>query len=134
MPFELAEHPFTAQAVFDGRVTHASREALRATIAVDPVLARAHSGDLVLVGNTRGRVIAVERATGRELWRASVSSEVLAPPAADWDVVVVQTLDGKVTGLDAATGARRWTHDSSNPLVTLRGTVRFETHYERPLQ
>ena len=39
VPFELAEHPFTAQAVFDGRVTHASREALRATIAVDPVLA-----------------------------------------------------------------------------------------------
>jgi outer membrane protein assembly factor BamB len=52
-----------------------------------------------------------------------VSSEVLAPPAADWDVVVVQTLDGKVTGLDAATGARRWTHDSSNPLLTLRGTA-----------
>lgn len=80
-------------------------------------------GDLVLVGNTRGRVIAMESATGRELWRASVSSEVLAPPAADWDVVVVQTLDGKVTGLDAATGARRWTHDSSNPLLTLRGTA-----------
>ena len=36
VPFTLAEHPFTAQAVFDGRVTHASREALRATIAPDP--------------------------------------------------------------------------------------------------
>ena len=33
--FELAEHPFTAQGVFDGRVTHPSREALRATIAPD---------------------------------------------------------------------------------------------------
>jgi outer membrane protein assembly factor BamB len=80
-------------------------------------------GDLVLVGNTRGRVIALESATGRELWRARVTSEVLAPPAADWDVVVVQTLDGKLTGLDAATGARRWTHDSSMPLLTLRGTA-----------
>ncbi|WP_210652166.1 DUF4192 domain-containing protein [Nocardioides sp. SYSU D00065] len=36
VPFTLAEHPFTAQGVFDGRVTHASREALRATIAPDP--------------------------------------------------------------------------------------------------
>jgi hypothetical protein len=37
VPFTLAEHRFTAQGVFDGRVTHASREALRATIAPDPV-------------------------------------------------------------------------------------------------
>lgn len=36
VPFDLAEHRFTAQGVFDGRVTHASREALRATIASDP--------------------------------------------------------------------------------------------------
>ncbi len=35
VPFTLAEHPFTAQSVFDGRVTHSSREALRATIAPD---------------------------------------------------------------------------------------------------
>ncbi len=38
--FTLAEHRFTAQGVFDGRVTHASREALRATIAPDPAAAR----------------------------------------------------------------------------------------------
>lgn len=37
--FTLAEHPFTAQSVFDGRVTHPSREALRATIAPDPAAA-----------------------------------------------------------------------------------------------
>ena len=35
VPFTRADHPFTAQAVFDGRVTHASREALRATVAPD---------------------------------------------------------------------------------------------------
>lgn len=36
VPFVLAEHPFTAQAVFDGRVTHPSRDALRATVAAEP--------------------------------------------------------------------------------------------------
>jgi hypothetical protein len=41
VPFTLAEHPFTAQGVFDGRVTHASREALRATLAPDVDAARA---------------------------------------------------------------------------------------------
>jgi hypothetical protein len=40
VPFVLAEHAFTAQGVFDGRVTHASREALRATIDQDHDAAR----------------------------------------------------------------------------------------------
>ncbi len=40
VPFTLAEHAFTAQGVFDGRVTHASREDLRATIAPDVAAAR----------------------------------------------------------------------------------------------
>lgn len=35
VPFARAEHPFTAQGVFDGRVTHTSREALRATLVRD---------------------------------------------------------------------------------------------------
>jgi hypothetical protein len=41
VPFARAEHPFTVQGVFDGRVTHASREALRATIAPDAAAIRA---------------------------------------------------------------------------------------------
>lgn len=36
VPFTLTDHPFTAQGVLDGRVTHPSRDALRATIAPDP--------------------------------------------------------------------------------------------------
>ncbi len=46
--FALAEHPFTAQAVFDGRVTHASREALRSTIAPDAVASAALEADLAV--------------------------------------------------------------------------------------
>ena len=34
--FERIDHRFTAQGVFDGRVTHTSREALRDTLAPDP--------------------------------------------------------------------------------------------------
>jgi hypothetical protein len=50
VPFTLAEHAFTAQAVFDGRVTHASREALRATIATDVDAVRRAEPDLALAG------------------------------------------------------------------------------------
>lgn len=35
VPFDSTDHPFTAQAVFGGRVTHTSREALAATIEAD---------------------------------------------------------------------------------------------------
>jgi hypothetical protein len=46
VPFTLAEHRFTAQGVFDGRVTHASREALRATIATDVAAAAGLEAEL----------------------------------------------------------------------------------------
>ncbi|KQW53245.1 hypothetical protein ASC77_02830 [Nocardioides sp. Root1257] len=37
-PYDLSAHPFAAQAVYDGRVVHASRDRLAETIAPDPVL------------------------------------------------------------------------------------------------
>ena len=35
VPYDLSAHPFIAQSVLDGRVTHGSREELRATLATD---------------------------------------------------------------------------------------------------
>jgi len=40
LPYDDTLHPFRAQAVFDGRVTHSSREDLRATLAPDVDLRR----------------------------------------------------------------------------------------------
>ena len=37
IPFEVGHHPFAVEAVFGGRVTHSSREALAATLTRDPV-------------------------------------------------------------------------------------------------
>ncbi len=39
-PYDDRTHPFAAQAVFDGRVTHASRDDLRTGLAADPDLRR----------------------------------------------------------------------------------------------
>jgi hypothetical protein len=38
VPYDLSAHPFAAQAVYDGRVVHPSRERLAATVAADPEL------------------------------------------------------------------------------------------------
>jgi hypothetical protein len=38
VPYDLSAHPFAAQAVYDGRVVHASRDRLAATVGADPDL------------------------------------------------------------------------------------------------
>jgi len=58
VPFARSEHPFTARSVFEGRVTHASRDALRATLAPDHAAARRTAGQL------RGAVPLPEGALG----------------------------------------------------------------------
>ena len=77
----------------------------------------------ILLGTTRGEVIALDAGDGAELWRAQVSSEVLSPPAAGEDVVVAQTADGRLIALEAASGKQRWVFDSQVPILTLRGTA-----------
>ena len=47
VPYDDTHHPFNAQAVFEGHVTLASRDEVRSTIAVDPVLRR-RWGDLLV--------------------------------------------------------------------------------------
>jgi hypothetical protein len=37
VPYDVSAHPFVAQSVVEGRVTHPSREGLRATLAGDPL-------------------------------------------------------------------------------------------------
>jgi hypothetical protein len=51
VPYDDTHHPFTAQAVFEGRVTHATRDDLRATVAADPDLVRRHAVRLAKLGD-----------------------------------------------------------------------------------
>lgn len=77
----------------------------------------------ILIGTTRGELIALAVGDGTELWRTEVSSEVLAPPASAAGAVFAQTADGRLVALEAADGSRRWAFDSQVPLLTLRGTA-----------
>ena len=81
------------------------------------------SGDgLVLLGTADAEVIALDRNSGAERWRAKVSSEVLAAPSAAEGVAVVRSIDGRIYGFSSENGKRIWIHDSSVPVLTLRGT------------
>lgn len=77
----------------------------------------------VLVGTTRGEIVALDAADGSPLWRAETSSEVLSPPVGAEDLVVVQTADGRIAALNGADGSPRWSFDTQPPILTLRGTA-----------
>lgn len=79
----------------------------------------AASGSLVLVGTSKGEVLAYD-AGGKQLWKAQLAGEVLAPPAVEGSLVVVRAGDGRIYGLDATTGSRRWVYQRSTPALSLR--------------
>jgi outer membrane protein assembly factor BamB len=79
----------------------------------------AASGSLVLVGTSRGEVLAFD-ASGKPLWKAQLSGEVLAPPAIEGTLAVVRAGDGRAYGLDALDGKRRWIYQRATPALSLR--------------
>jgi len=76
----------------------------------------------ILLGTSKGDVIAIDAENTDELWRTKVTSEVLSPPRKSEGIVVVKTLDGKIFGLDGKSGRRLWIYDRPVPSLTLRGT------------
>jgi len=66
-------------------------------------------GAVVYAADVKGRVSALDAATGREIWKVDVDDEISGGPGSGEGLVLVGTVDGDVIALDAATGARRWT-------------------------
>jgi outer membrane protein assembly factor BamB len=79
--------------------------------------------NMVLIGSSKGDVVASDAETGKEVWVSKLSSEVLSAPQISADgTVVVRTLDGKIYGLSGNNGRRLWSFDQTVPALTLRGT------------
>ena len=76
----------------------------------------------MLLGTTRGNVIALALSDGSEKWRTYVGSEIGSTPVAAQGRVFAQTIDGELIALDAETGEQLWSYSSQVPLLTLRGT------------
>jgi outer membrane protein assembly factor BamB len=78
---------------------------------------------VVVVGSSKGDVIALDGATGRQLWRAHVNAELLSAPAIGEHVVVLRSVDGRLRGLDTQTGKELWSVEQQVPRLSLRGTA-----------
>jgi len=78
---------------------------------------------MVVVGSSKGAVVALDGASGRELWRARLNSELLSAPAISEKIVVIRSVDGRLHGLDAQSGKELWSVEQQVPRLSLRGTA-----------
>ena len=76
---------------------------------------------LVIVGNSKGQLYALDQATGAEKWTVNLSSALISTALVQADRVVVVANDGTVYGLNTATGQQVWTYKLPSEQLSLRG-------------
>ena len=82
------------------------------------------SDELLLLGTSKGEVLALSRANGELLWRVRVSSEVMAVPVLSHNLVIVRCGDGVTQALSSEDGEEVWRYSSTLPALSLRGEAR----------
>lgn len=79
------------------------------------------SDNLLIVGTSKGSLIALSKDTGAFIWQTQLSSEVLSrATVADGDIYV-RTVDGKLVAVKLTTGAVKWVVEHQLPNLSLRG-------------
>ena len=86
---------------------------------------------LVVVGTSKGDVLAFSAEDGKPVWQAKVTSEVLAAPTVGDQGVAVKSGDNRVFLLDASDGGRKWVYQRSTPPLSIRsaGSPVFADQY-----
>jgi outer membrane protein assembly factor BamB len=79
---------------------------------------------LIIVGSSKGDVIALSEQDGAQRWRVRINSEILSAPAIGNGLVIVRAVDGRLHGLSAKDGSENWVVDQQVPRLSLRGTSR----------
>ena len=77
----------------------------------------------VLVSDRAGKVIALERTTGKIRWQTQLASPVMSPVLVSGARIVALSNSGVVTALDRQTGQVVWQFATQNPNLSLRGAA-----------
>ena len=77
---------------------------------------------MVLLGTTRGDVVALSLADGSLVWRSQLDTEILSTPAFGEGMVFVQSINDRIAALSENSGELIWAFDNQTPILTLRGT------------
>lgn len=79
---------------------------------------------LLVVGSSKGDLIALSETDGAQRWRRHVNAEILSAPAIGRDMVVLRGVDGRLQAFASADGADGWIVDQQVPRLSLRGDSR----------
>ncbi|BCN93809.1 hypothetical protein THMIRHAM_15940 [Thiomicrorhabdus immobilis] len=78
--------------------------------------------DRLLIGTSKGQLIAVSAQTGEYLWQSQLSSEVVSRALVADRKIFTRTVDGKLYALNAKTGKVIWVAEHQMPNLSLRGS------------
>lgn len=76
----------------------------------------------LLIGTSKGQLIAVSAQTGEYLWQSQLSSEVMSRALVADRKIFTRTVDGKLYALNAKTGKVVWVVEHQMPNLSLRGS------------
>lgn len=76
---------------------------------------------LVVVGNQKGQLFALDQAAGETKWTAQLSGAILAPSLIHAGRVITVANDGTVYAHEVETGKQAWTYSLPNVQFSLRG-------------
>ncbi|MFP4154252.1 MAG: outer membrane protein assembly factor BamB [Halothiobacillaceae bacterium] len=115
----------------DGRIQErdARTGALRHEVELDldgesVVSGIAASEDLLVVGTSDGRVLAIEPGGSTPRWEATLTTAAAAPAVIAGGQVIVRAGDGRIFALDEADGRRVWVDGRKVPPLALQGQSR----------
>ncbi|ESK56708.1 outer membrane protein assembly factor BamB [Acinetobacter tjernbergiae] len=79
------------------------------------------SQGIVVIGNRKGELFALDQATGAQKWTAKLSGAILSPSLIQTGRVITIANDGTVFAHDAVTGQQVWAYKLPNVQFSLRG-------------
>jgi len=80
------------------------------------------AGDRLFAADRKGRVVALDAASGKQLWSTATGVAVAAGPGAGEGMVVVGSSDAEVIALEAGNGAVRWKAEVSSEVLSVPRT------------
>ncbi|RZF50767.1 outer membrane protein assembly factor BamB [Acinetobacter halotolerans] len=108
----------------DGQVSaYKGKERLwKSKITKQELTAGVEAGEgIVVVGNRKGQLFALDQATGEQKWVTQLSGAILSPSSIQLGRVITLANDGTVFAHDAVSGQQVWAYKLPNIQFSLRG-------------
>lgn len=108
----------------DGQVSayKAKQRLWKSKVTKQELTAGVEAGEgIVIIGNRKGELFALDQATGSQKWSAKLSGAILSPSLIQSARVITIANDGTVFAHDTVTGQQVWAYKLPNVQFSLRG-------------